>query len=711
MFINGSLLAGVALIGLPILLHLIMRQRPKRLEFPALRFVEKRHEVNQRRLRLRHLLLLLLRAGLIALLALALARPRINLGETLGRQQAPVAAALVFDPAPRMAYRHQNRTRLEEARELGRWLLAQLPPESQIAVLDGRPASAAFQVDRGAARDRIDKLQLTSRGEALPRLVIEAAELLARSALGQRELYVFTDLAQAAWPQAAVAELHKRLGRLPKLSIYVIDVGVESPQNFALGRLQLSDQVLSLQGRLRLQCALKRMGPAAERTVELYLIDPSGQQQRRNATVLQLETDQAQQIEFSLASLSQGTHQGMIRIAGGDGLAEDDVRFFTFEVRPPWKLLVAAPEPAERKALYLTEALSPTGLRRRGEVRFACRVIPLGELAHTALDPYDAVCLLDPAPLEPAVWQKLADFAAERRGVAIFLGRNALPVDSFNQPPAADLLAGRLLRQARRPDGECYFAPQTTEHPVLAAFGQSAAAAPWRAMPVFRYWELQPATSGVAVVIRLSDGRPAVLERPLGEGRVLTITTPVSDDPNQDPWNLLPVGAGTEAWPFVVLVNQMADYLVGAGRERFNYEAGQPAVLALDSATQRQNYLLLAPDGLSFPLSADLKRQVLTVSSTQQPGNYRVRAGGAAGVDRGFSVNLDPEQTRLDRLTKEQKAEIFAALGCRVARTRAEIDRDVSMGRVGRELFPALILLLGVVLGAEMLVANRFYRA
>jgi len=710
MFINVSLLGGVALIALPIVLHLIMRQRPKRLEFPALRFVEKRHEVNQRRLRLRHLLLLLLRAGLIALLALALARPSVNLGETLGRQQAPVAAALIFDTAPRMDYRHQNRTRLEEARELGLWLLAQLPPESQIAVLDSRPASVAFQVDRGAARDRVDKLQITSRGEPLPRLMLEAAKLLARSELGQKELYVFTDLSQAAWPDAAAAQLRKRLGELSKLAIYVIDVGVDKPRNFALGRLQLSEQILSQRGSLRLQCPLRRMGPAAERTVELYLVDRHGNQQRRNATVVGLGEDQAQQLEFSLASLSQGTRQGMIRIVGGDGLPEDDVRYFTVEVRPPWKLLIAAPQPAERRALYLTEALSPTGMRRRGEVRFECDVVATDQLTSRALAAYDAVCLLDPAPLEPGVWQKLADFAAEGGGVAVFLGRNALPVDSFNQPPASDLLPGRLLRQARRPDGDCYLAPDSYQHPVLAAFGEVAGSVPWRAMPVFRYWEIEPDGSGVGAVVRFSDGRPALLERPTGDGRVLTMTTPVSDDPNQDPWNLLPVGAGTEPWPFVVLVNKMAGYLVGAQSRRLNYEVGQPAVLPLETHSRRQTYLLLAPDGLSFPLSADLKRQVLTVTSTEQPGNYRVRAGGTSGVDRGFSVNLAPEQTQLDRLTEEQQEQTLGPLDCRVVRTREEIDRDVSMGRVGRELFPALILLLAVILATESLVANRFYR-
>jgi hypothetical protein len=45
-----------------------------------------------------------------------------------------------------------------------------------------------------------------------------------------------------------------------------------------------------------------------------------------------------------------------------------------------------------------------------------------------------------------------------------------------------------------------------------------------------------------------------------------------------------------------------------------------------------------------------------------------------------------------------------------VAGSRQEIDRDISTGRVGRELFPTLMLLLAVVLAGELLVANRFYR-
>src|SRR5690348_648848 len=102
--LNPWLLWGALLFVAPVVLHLIMRQQPKHLAFPALRFIQQRQFSNRRRLKLRHLLLLLLRILAICLLAFALARPTIKFSATsslaarfIGNQEAPVAAALVFD--------------------------------------------------------------------------------------------------------------------------------------------------------------------------------------------------------------------------------------------------------------------------------------------------------------------------------------------------------------------------------------------------------------------------------------------------------------------------------------------------------------------------------------------------------------------------------------------------------------------------------------
>jgi hypothetical protein len=88
-----------------------------------------------------------------------------------------------------------------------------------------------------------------------------------------------------------------------------------------------------------------------------------------------------------------------------------------------------------------------------------------------------------------------------------------------------------------------------------------------------------------------------------------------------------------------------------------------------------------------------------------------VQAGGQTDrFDRGFSINLTPEQTELDRITEKELAERFGPQKFRLAKTKDQIDRQISTARVGRELFPPLILFLAVVLALESVVSNRFYR-
>ena len=43
-WLNASMLFGLVLVGIPIIIHLSMRQRPKHYLFPALRFVQQRSE-------------------------------------------------------------------------------------------------------------------------------------------------------------------------------------------------------------------------------------------------------------------------------------------------------------------------------------------------------------------------------------------------------------------------------------------------------------------------------------------------------------------------------------------------------------------------------------------------------------------------------------------------------------------------------------------
>ena len=117
----------------------------------------------------------------------------------------------------------------------------------------------------------------------------------------------------------------------------------------------------------------------------------------------------------------------------------------------PFEILAPAESGAglgRQHAVYLRNALDPPSLRQHGRSPYQATVIPLDELATHNLDPYAAVFVLDPKPLESAVWRRLADYAADGHGVGVFLGRNADPVEPFNAGPAQELLCGKLLRIA-----------------------------------------------------------------------------------------------------------------------------------------------------------------------------------------------------------------------------------------------------------------------
>src|SRR5438128_1458203 len=135
-FVFPLILGGLALAGIPVLVHLIRRQQPKQLVFPAFRFLLERHRTNQRKLQLRHILLLSLRILLIVAICLALSRPKLFSERLSLSAERPVAAVLLFDTSASMQYSVKGESRLDAAKRRARELLDLLPDGSRIAVLD-----------------------------------------------------------------------------------------------------------------------------------------------------------------------------------------------------------------------------------------------------------------------------------------------------------------------------------------------------------------------------------------------------------------------------------------------------------------------------------------------------------------------------------------------------------------------------------------------
>ncbi|MBC8351969.1 MAG: BatA domain-containing protein [Planctomycetes bacterium] len=780
-FVNLSLLLGGLLTAIPVVLHLVMRQQPKRLMFPAMQFLRQRRETNRRKLQLKHWLLLGLRCGAIVLLALAFARPSVlsavagqwmlltlvgvgtlvvgglaavsivqqkgrvltgilsaitlgvlitfiamtvglvnrSAGVLLGDEQAPVAVVMIFDTSPHMEYRYQNQSRGEVAQGMGDWLISQFPADSEVAILDSRQSPAVFAVDLASARKSIDRLQTTEVNQALPSIIRRALELVESSEKSRKEIYLFTDLVSGSW-QDSSDSLCTTLEEHSDVLLYVVDVGVLEPNNVALGSLELSAETLAKSNELRVTTNVHSVGVAGQQVVELLLetsnprlpvvIDgetklPEVKPRGREEVVL--TAGESQRVEFRLRGLDVGVHHGFVRLNGNDGLAADNIRHFTIEVKDAWPVLVVAPD--NSSSSLFTEAIAPFEFEQTGQARFACTVVSQSSLANRELDNFTAVCLLDPEPIPSVVWEQLGKYVRSGGGLAVFLGYNAQATSSFNEPAAQQLLGGRLARVWRSVDRSLVLAPDRYDHPIMAQFRDRTTSVPWDASPVFKHWVLDPINENAGTIVSYANGKAAIVARHVGSGLAITMTTPVSDplqSSDHSAWNELPTS--DEAWPYLVLVNELMLHLTDSSGVRLNYLAGETSVLPNDSRLHPERYQLFTP--LEQPQEARAREGSVVIRFTEHTGAYRLKGVKDGPMVRGFCVNLRPDATDLTRLTREELDLRLGQDRYQLARDKDEIELEVGEARVGREFYSHLLVLLVGILGIEQLMANRFYK-
>ncbi len=295
-FLHLSLLAGLAAVTVPIMLHLYGQRQPQLIDFPALRFVRETKQEKRSSWQLRHFLLLMLRILMLAALAFALARPRVHsatLGGVLGvslvgllaslasvialvafttrrplaicltsaviavalwmsallwgyqslstgpavpssDQSSPVAAAIIVDNGPSMTYRANNEVRLETAKEFALWVLEQLPVDSQVGVLTGVPVGS-LALDPASAKTQVKVIEARGAHVDLLSRIRTSLDLVLASELERKEIYVVTDLMSAAWSSAQPGLQELLSQHQGEVLVQVIDLGSEDRANWQLG--------------------------------------------------------------------------------------------------------------------------------------------------------------------------------------------------------------------------------------------------------------------------------------------------------------------------------------------------------------------------------------------------------------------------------------------------------------------------------------------
>src|SRR5215208_6242984 len=122
MFANPYMLLGLGLAVLPIIVHLLSRARYRTVDWGAMMFLEGADAAQAQSRRPRQILLLLVRVAIVALLAVALARPEVQ-GKFAPASAANRAAggrgvaAILLDCSASMAFDENGHTRLELAKD------------------------------------------------------------------------------------------------------------------------------------------------------------------------------------------------------------------------------------------------------------------------------------------------------------------------------------------------------------------------------------------------------------------------------------------------------------------------------------------------------------------------------------------------------------------------------------------------------------------
>jgi len=143
--LNPIFLLGLGAIAVPVILHLIQRQRYPERPFTTLQFFDKTIKHNVIKRRFVDKLLLLLRILVLAALMLALARPFAGVG--VGEKR--MSLVIVLDNSPSMGRTDGGQTLFAQAKGMADSLLGQLGPQDRAAIVLARPEfSPAFTADR-----------------------------------------------------------------------------------------------------------------------------------------------------------------------------------------------------------------------------------------------------------------------------------------------------------------------------------------------------------------------------------------------------------------------------------------------------------------------------------------------------------------------------------------------------------------------------------
>lgn len=752
-FLNPALAFGALLFAVPLVIHLLNRQRYRRRPWAAMEFLLAAYKKQRNRLRTENLLLLLLRCLIPIALALAIARPTLRDSAVSSMLGGACHHVVVVDGSYSMGMLAQGTpSPWERSKTLGSQLLERVEGKSghkvSIAVAGVRPSWPVTE-ELSIARARATLAALRgpqdSSADLLPTLR-QVAEFVERGSDPEYRVYLFTDLQRRAFgkletgkakapaptpapkptegaenPFADTAhDLCERIQKKAELVVLDMAGAVESgldDGNLQIANLALGQAHAAAKVPVPILVTVRNRGTqkkASQVTLEVDGTEPM----RKTCT---LDPGGETQLEFVVTFREIGARRVRAYLEQ-DVIPADNDRFLVVQARDRLKVVLvegsSETEPALQEATLVRRILDPTlGTGTPDLTLYQTSTLDaLAFLSSPAkIGAPDLLVLCNVDRLNEAAAQVVRDRLQAGAGVWVMLGSHC-DAESWNLHLYQDgkgPLPLRLSGPRGYPlGGEEYygFSVPGQAHAIFTDLAQDVYKDMFRLTPIYKFvgTEARELPKDAEVLARVTDPERSVLAvaNTYGSGKVLVFTSPVSLVPQR--WNML-----NDLWFAFPLVRQAAQWLCVPAIDPNNVAVGAPLSIALAER----------PATVAIVLSERADAQKVLVSGepqalpggrfamppfrrTEYAGHYLAdiefgTSGAVRRMQAPFAVNVDPDEGELVWLSAATTKE---ALGVtRVLRGLPEESKAV-VASGSSELGPFLLyLVLFFVLGEATL--------
>jgi uncharacterized membrane protein len=743
-FINPNILPWLGLVAIPIIIYLINRRRFKRIIWAAMEFLLKAMKKNRRRLRLENLLLLIIRTLIVLLVVLAVARPQVkqeHLPGITGRQKKNWI--IVIDNSFSMGYKVGPTSSLEKAKtdlktkvdqHLGTGDKVFLMTMSDSPKLIYKaPLTIGGESDLRTLRTDIDLVELTHRTTDAYATLKMAAEVLdkfeedAANPKEEKAILMATDCQASAWLRKGVLaskeynDLFETLKR-KKTSLWILDVGVEQPVNFAIIDLKTEQGSQNIGTRMPVlfSADLKNFSTVDMEVTLTFSVDDVPQMTRS----VMLGGWQQLTESFTYEFQTTGGHTVSVS-ARSDPLAIDNTRSLALYVRDNLKILVVdgkpSPHPYEDEVIMIKaifDAQHSVGTTP-GMPLFDYEICTVNEFLETAsgvgrkrLEDYDVLILANVGNLPTDVVSAIKGYVENGGGLLYFLG-DMVETEAFNVAFFEDgkgLLPYRLRDVFPKDElGMNYYGVSIAapEHPVVDIFDgyPEAIANP----QVFRFFRVEEkAREGAMVLARLTQEQeksPIIVEQRFGRGSSIFVLTTASTSWNN--WGCYQF--------FIIFIHEAVAYLTTMGGTRLNIKVGEEFKKIFPQGAWVGDILITRPDGRT--VNEKLKQEegkerfMLLYSDTEVSGVYRM------SFDKGerfeyFACNPDTTESNLTKVTESDFKTAFPTAKIKISSYQKAEGKDKAKKEDEplTELWKFLVTAVLVLLGVEMVLAMVFGR-